>query len=182
MSISDDYGERYAPRSDIKGHMPFLRQTAEAYEHPVVIELGTRSGNSTVAFLAGMMHNGGELWSVDLDAAEVPAHWHDLPNWHFLQADDDSNEAMQWLPLRCDALFIDTVHSLTHTRRELEIYAPRVRPGGVILLHDTEWEDPAVQLDHPTGEVAQALTAFCEARGLRWENRPGSYGLGVVRL
>lgn len=180
MSITEEYESRLAEWSDIQGHMPFLRECAAKAQ--VVIELGTRSGQSTSAFLAGLADSGGELWSVDKDDAEVPAHWHDFPNWHFLRAGDDSNDAMQWLPLRCDVLFIDTDHTLNHMRRELELYVPRVRLGGLVLLHDTEWEDPAVQLDHPTGEVAQALTAFCEDRGLKWENRPGSYGLGVVRL
>ncbi len=175
-----EYEHRLASWSDIQGHMPFLRETAASYADPVIIELGTRSGQSTAAFLAGL--GGGCLWSVDTDQPDVPAHWHRLPQWHLLVADDVGPQARAWLPARCDVLFIDTSHEFRHTVTELFLYVPRVRPGGVALLHDTQWEYPSTDLGMPAGPVAGALDAYCEVTGLSWENRPGSYGLGVIRL
>lgn len=168
--------------SDIQGHMEFLRKTIAAYDKPVGIELGVRSGQSTAAQLAGIQDNGGELWSVDIDAPQVPSHWFDLPEWHFLQADDLSAEAQAWLPAQCDVLFIDTSHTVEQTLGELRVYVRRVRKGGVALLHDTEWEDPGTMLDAPGGWVTQALDAYCKETGLSWVNRTGSFGMGVIRL
>jgi len=160
--------------------MPFLRQTAQDYHEPVIIELGTRTGQSTSAFLAAIETYGGELWSVDIDEAQVPSHWRGLPYWHFLRADDLHPAAQAWLPQRCDILFIDTSHEYGHTLAELRIYAPRVLPGGVVLCHDTQFEPPGHDRGTPDGEVAQALDTYCKEAGLSWENRPGFYGLGTI--
>src|SRR6185437_1352771 len=123
-----------------QGHLAFLRETAAAYGRPVIAELGVRAGNSAACFLAAAEDSGGEVWSVDIMPAQVPPHWHDLDRWHFLQADDISGQAQEWLPAALDVLFIDTSHQYDHTLAELGLYVPRVRPGGIVLLHDTEWE------------------------------------------
>lgn len=174
-----EYEDRLAPWSDIRGHMPFLRETAAGYDCPVVIELGVRFGQSTACFLAGLTDNGGELWSVDIAEPQVPEHWRDFPNWHFLKADGRGGEAQRWLPGACDILFIDTDHTVEGTLSELRLYAPRVRKGGVVLLHDTELKSDT---EPDRCYVAEALGTFCAETGLAWENRPGSYGMGVLRL
>jgi predicted O-methyltransferase YrrM len=177
-----EYEHRLSFWSDIGGHMPFLRQTAESYAEPVIIELGVRSGQSMSAFLAGIQGNGGRLWSVDCDPPQVPAHWHDLPEWRFLQADDVGAQAREWLPQACDLLFIDTSHEFRHTVTELFLHVPRVKPGGIVLLHDTEWApDGDEQMAEPGGPVAEALDVYCAGTGLSWVNRAGSYGMGVLK-
>lgn len=169
--------------SDIQGHMPFLKETAESYDRPVIIELGVRSGQSTSALLAGIAGNGGELWSCDIDQPSVPEHWRDLPEWHLLVADDLSPEAQAWLPAQCDVLFIDTSHTVEQTLGELRAYVPRVKPGGIVLLHDTEWAPQGdEQLAEPGGPVAEALNTYCAETGRSWVNRAGSYGMGVLKV
>jgi cephalosporin hydroxylase len=194
VSIFEEFQARRAgPWCDIQGHMGFLYQ--EARNRRTLIELGVRTGNSTVALLASQYRlnvvdgypyqegdPAGSLWSVDVSPPEVPLHWHKLPHWFFRQGDDTSPEVRNWLPAKCDLLFIDTSHSYTHTMAELTLYVPRVIEGGIVLLHDTEWEYPNIQLDEPTGPVARALSDYCHAEGLYWSNRPGSYGMGVIRL
>lgn len=183
-----DYDDRLAAWSDIQGHMAFLRETVQRYEEPAVVELGVRSGNSTAALLAGVYDAAGQLWSVDIDEPAVPDSWHSLSRWRFLQADDTSPEAQEWLPGRCDVLFIDTSHEEKHTLEELRTYVPRVTPGGIVLMHDTEWLPPAKpkvppsMLSKPGGPVTAALDTFCAERGLHWINRSGSYGMAVIPL
>lgn len=168
--------------------MSFLRETAASYPEPAVIEAGVRTGNSTACFLAAALERDGQVWSVDIAPAQVPARWHDTPCWHFLQADDISEQAQAWLPGKCDVLFIDSSHQYGHTLAELALYVPRVRPGGVVLLHDTEWEqtgptpDHCRQLGEPGGAVTAALDEWTARTGMAWENRPGSYGLGIIRI
>lgn len=176
-----EYEARLEPWSDMQGHMPFLRDTAASYSRPVIIELGVRSGQSTACFLAAIQAGGGELWSVDVDPPQVPAHWHGLPEWHFLQADDVSAQAREWLPAQCDLLFIDTSHTYEQTMTELSVYVPRVRPGGMVLCHDTEWAHPGTMLDAPAGPVTAALDQWCGREGVTWANRHGSYGMGMIR-
>lgn len=182
-----EWERRRHVRSDMQGHMGFLRETAGSYARPVIAEFGVRSGNSTSCFLAAAGDRDGQVWSVDIAEPAVPAHWHDLESWHFLQADDISGEAQAWLPPELDVLFIDSSHQYGHTLAELRMYWPRVRAGGVVLLHDTEWEqtgatpDECRQLGEPGGAVTAALDAWCAETGLTWVNRHGSYGIGIIR-
>lgn len=188
MSVYEEYkSRRDGLWNDIQGHLEFLHTTALGYG--TLVELGVRSGNSTAALLAAKDHHAypnasvfGGLWSVDIEQPSVPSHWHELDHWHFLQADDTSPEAQDWLPEKFNLLFIDTSHDYLHTIAELALYVPRVESGGIVLLHDTEWEYPDIQLDEPDGPVARALTDYCEKEGLYWHNRPGCYGMGVIRL
>jgi len=168
---------------DIQGHLAFLYAQAEG--RAVIAELGVRGGNSTCAFLAAIETAGsGQLWSVDVASPGVPVSWHDLPYWHFLCADDTSQQAMDWLPPKLDLLFIDTSHGLDHTLAELTAYGPRVRSGGVILCHDTCWLPGDVETREPVGPVARALDVWCQAQPyeLSWSNRAGSFGLGVIEV
>jgi predicted O-methyltransferase YrrM len=169
--------------SDIRDHLDFIYDRARGRR--VIAELGVRNGHSTCALLAAIEVTGsGELWSVDVNPPQVPEIWRALPYWHFLQADDITPAARDWVPAGLDLLFIDTSHEQDHTLAELTAYAPRVRPGGIILAHDTCWIPGDTDLGVPVGPVARALDVWCQASpsGLTWENRPGSYGLGVIEV
>lgn len=161
------------PYNDIRDQMPVLY--AWARRAAKVIELGVRTGNSTSAFLAAL-EGRGELWSVDVNPPLVPDYWLDLPNWHFLQADDISAQALDFCPDRVDVLFIDTSHYYEHTMAELKMYVPKVRPGGVVLLHDT--------VPYPTdlGVGWPDVSAALNASGLDWYDHPGWPGLGVIEI
>lgn len=181
MSLAAQFIARTGTRSDIRGHLEFIH--AEALGRAVIAELGVRSGNSTCAILAAIGQAGlGELWSVDQDVPWVPRSWYQLPHWHFLQADDISGQARSWVPEQLDMLLIDTSHDQDHTLAELVAYGLRVREGGVILCHDTQWVPGDLELREPTGPVARALDVWCQAGGMAWENRAGSYGMGVIRI
>ena len=165
-----EYTTRCAQSSDISLHLPFLHDSAR---DATVIELGVRTGNSTAAFLAA----GADVWSVDTEGPAVPAEWHEDPRWQFLCGDDLSAEILAALPAKVDVVFIDTVHTYDHTLAELRAYAPR---ASLVLLHDTQWVDGR-DAGTPAGPVARALDDYCAETGLSWENRSGSYGLGVLR-
>ena len=167
--LVEQYRQRAAMDTDIRAQLPVLY--AWAHQAQVIIELGVRGGNSTCAFLAGIERSGsGQLWSVDIAAPEVPSEWYALPFWHLLVADDASSHAAAWCPGGADVLFIDTSHDYWHTRAELELYVRKVRPGGIVLLHDSDPEEwPG---------VSRALDGF----GMPWYDHPGWHGLGVIEV
>jgi predicted O-methyltransferase YrrM len=181
VTFREEYDHRRGQPSDITAHLPALHHAARGRRHG--LELGVRTGNSTTAFLAAIEADGGHLWSIDILAPDVPRHWHDSPLWSFLRADDLSRQARAWAPGSIDFLFIDTSHGYDHTLAELRAYAPRVSPGGMVLMHDTEFAPPDIDgADPRESGVGRALDAYCAETGLVWANTTGCYGLGIMRI
>ncbi len=181
MSVSDIYDQRCLLDSDIVGHMPRLYAEA-AIGNAQIIELGVRTGNSTSAFLAAVEQHGGHLWSVDIVQPDVPWEWLDHPSWTLTIADD--REVIEQMPDDVDVLFIDTSHFYNETLRELRSYVPKVRDGGVVLMHDTELTRS--RTGDPTYPVRAAIERFCKRhlkhRPFTLDYITGSCGLGVIRL
>src|SRR5262249_5428935 len=137
-TLRDGYLDRLARWSDIQEYLPFLHGQAAGRPGCRVLELGTRRGNSTLAFLAGGKESGGHVWSVDVNPVDRdPAGmlpWRAVPQWTFTRGDDMDSSVQSLLPAQADILFIDTSHEYGHTLAELRAYMPRVAPGGVALL------------------------------------------------
>lgn len=165
MAAREQYAYWLTHWSDVQTHLPTL------YEHARgnVLELGVRAGVSTAALLAGVSDHGGHVWSVDRDDCGPVFGNH--PHWTFIQA--DSLEA-EGVPETLDCLWIDTEHTETRTIAELRLWGARVKPSGVILLHDTD--------DGSTYPgVRNAIELYCAETGRTPEYHEGSYGLGVIR-
>lgn len=182
QSLASEYEVRRVQSSDIVDHLPRLH--AEASRPGVkVIELGVRSGNSTAAFLAAADACDGHVWSVDTDWASLPEEWYRSGRWSYVIGDDCDPTVVAGLPDGVDVVFIDTSHHYAHTLRELAVYVPKVRPGGVVLLHDTELDAPyAAPADDPVFPVAAAIRRYTGERGLTVEWVEGCYGLGVIHI
>jgi cephalosporin hydroxylase len=186
-SAHDGFADRLSRWSDIQEYLPLLYETARSRPGVRVLELGSRRGNSTLAFLAAAEEAGGHVWSNDItDVARDPAGmgpWSRVPSWTFVRGDDMDVTVQSLLPARCDVLFIDTSHEYLHTLAELRAYMPRVAEGGVALFHDTNligW--PGYAWDRDVPPVQAALDDWCAETGQSWENLPGEYGMGVIRL
>lgn len=178
LTLAEDYTARLGIPSDMRGHLPFLRETAAARDR--IVELGVRTGNSTCAFLTGLSGRSrgpGHLWSIDISPPDVPAHWRANPRWSFLQADDLSALALAWAPQVIDVLFIDTdPHSYDGALAELRAYGPRVAAGGVILMHDTH--------PHTAADPARALQEYARItpRAGKLTFVTDSHGLGILEM
>jgi len=189
MDLREEYARRAADKSDISLHLPVLFEAVATRQKPVVVELGTRSGNSTAALLAAAEQAGGQVWSVDNDPAVSPAvfPWGEHPAWHFTLGDSVSPEVLSVLPERIDVLFVDTSHTYEQTLAECHAWIPRIVAGGIALFHDTQYHpcynfQEDYDLGEPTGPVSRALNTYCKESGLTWENRSGSYGLGILAV
>ena len=186
-TLRDGLADRLSRWSDIREYLPFLYETAKAYDKVRVLELGSRKGNSTLAFLAAAEEAGGHVWSCDVTNAaldpEGMAPWRGVPQWTFTCGDDMDPAVQAALPAEVDVFFLDTSHEYDHTLAELRAYMPRVAPGGVALFHDTNiigW--PGYAWDSKTPPVQAALDDWCAETGQSWENLPGEYGMGLIRL
>lgn len=182
MNFLSQYNLRCSNWSDIVDHLPRLFEESQ-FPNVSVLELGVRSGNSTAAFLAAAEKNNGHVWSSDIFRPDVPDEWFESPYWTFVEGDD--LQVGDLLPAIVDVLFIDTSHAYRQTLAELNMYAKRVRAGGVIILHDTELEHPeASDAGDPAFPVAVALREWASSLPdepvIEWVS--GCYGLAVIAV
>lgn len=172
------YAEACTTPSDIHLHLPRMVQLVRELDAKHVIELGSRSGVSTIAWLHALQRTGGRLTSVDLDPAPlIGAH----DNWTHVQGDDTDPAVVSALE-PADIVFVDTSHLYDHTMQELAIYRWLVRPGGVICLHDTELPIPEGAPLRPLYPVRKAVTEFAAETGWQWTNHPECWGFAVIRV
>lgn len=149
---------------DTHEHLPFLYEVARGN----ILEIGVHCGISTTAFLAGLEAHGGHLWSIDTHPSCRYVHFgHPLWTFYCPWAGDVPNPD---LPL--DVLFIDGDHSKEYVEMDLVTWAPKVRPGGLILCHDAD------SASFPG--VAAAVRMYCDQHNLKHELRKGSNGLEVI--
>ena len=179
-TLAEQYAKVATTPSDIWLHLPKFVQLVLQSNATKVLELGTRTGVSTIAWLYALEQTGGHLWSVDIDAQPpIGQHQH----WTFVQGDDMDPAVQAQLPEPFDIVFIDTSHHYEHTLAELHRYRHMARPGGLILLHDTELPQPeGMPATDPTFPVKRAIETFIAATGWRWMNFPECWGLGVIEV
>jgi predicted O-methyltransferase YrrM len=173
------YQRRAATQSDLGHNLHVLFGAAAKYPACKIVEIGVNSGQSTTAFLAAAELVGGHVWSVDIDpdcrfAAEYAREGSRGP-WTFILGDSAQQATVDQTPDDADLLFIDSSHTYAQTRAELENYLPRIRPGGTVLMHDT---------DLPTQgeEVRAALDEILPGFGLTWRECGGENGLGLIQI
>lgn len=177
MSLAADYERVCSTPSDIVNHLPRLVALVEELSATDVIELGTRTGVSTIAFLYALQGRG-RLTSVDLDPRPAIGDW---PHWTFIQGDDLSNDVLDQLDA-ADIVFIDTSHFYEHTVAELDTYLRLVRPGGRIVCHDTQLRRPDGSPPRPLFPVRTAILEFVAKHDLDWHEHPDCWGLGVITI
>lgn len=175
MTLTAEYERVCATDSDIRNHLPRFVALCEELDATHVIELGTRSGVSTIAWLHGL-EGRGRLTSVDIDPAPLIG---EFDHWTFIQGNDlDVIDQLE----PADIVFIDTSHLYEHTCAELAAYLPLVKPGGRIVCHDTQLRRPEGSPPRPLFPVRTAIKEFVEREHLQWYEFTDCWGLGVIEI
>ena len=162
MTLESEYLRRCLTKSDINDHLPLLRELASVCDS--VVELGTRSGNSTVAFLAAQPK---KLRCIDLNFKLLDVdHLRPLvakkTRWSLV-----TGNTLKFNPAdipECDLLFIDTLHTYSQITHELT-FAPRVKRH--IAIHDVVlFGDRG---EHREPGITKAILEFLEStEGRNW--------------
>lgn len=129
------YMQAYYTQSDIQHHIGLLYSLAKGN----VLELGTRTGVSTAALLAGVEAHGGRVVSVDIDPA--CAGLFDHPLWAFWEGSSTDADMAQDIATYSgpfSLLLVDSEHTVEQVTTELAVWAPYMAPGGTICIHDPE--------------------------------------------
>ncbi len=138
-SITASMSGTNADDDDIGEHLPILSMLITEFKLKDILELGTRSGNSSLTLLAAAKANGGRVLSIDIQPCELArervASAGLADCWTFRHADDlgvpDSD-----IPEPIDLLFVDTRHTYNQLTAELKKYTPKLRQGSWIAIHD----------------------------------------------
>jgi cephalosporin hydroxylase len=128
-------------RSDISDHLVTLFLEAAEMQPSLIVELGVRSGESTLAFSQAADLFGSHLVGVDIqDCLKSYAG----PQRVFVKSDDVkfAQEFPEWskrqnIPATIDVLFIDTSHEYDHSVAEINSWFPLLSPHCKVLFHDT---------------------------------------------
>ena len=196
--------------SDISDHLPTIFADIVSARPSLVVELGTRGGESTKTILAAASHSDARVLSVDIDDCKGVAVADALKaRWEFIQDDDVAfgrDRFRGWCAQRgvapsIDVLFIDTSHLYEHTVAEIAEWERYVPPGGIVLFHDTNLRRTARTvgnklLDFGWDNERGVIRAIEEFLGQRYDenaffvdtrkgwlvrHHPNNYGLTLLR-
>ena len=164
--------------TDITDHIADLWQCVVRQDAQVVVETGTARGDSARIWAAALTLTGGKLWSIDKDS--LIGAWGDTfkrqyPQHTFLTGD---SATIPWdLPI--DILFLDSDHHYDHVLAELRHFAPWMRKGSTIFVHDSDHEagDAPGLYFSLGGNVVEAVQRFTRPHRLRWIHHPGQWGM-----
>lgn len=178
MTLAEQYQELCSTPSDIWTHLPRFVALVEELDAQHVIELGSRTGVSTVAWLYALQANGGHLTTVDLDPPPEIGVW---GHWRHIQGNDQDPDVVAGLE-PADIVFLDTDHTYPSTVAELGIYRWLIKPGGVFCGHDSElaWPEGAAYSDGPY-PVKRAVNEFVAANGYDVQWHTDCFGMFLIR-
>ena len=180
---------KYGPQ-DSDRHVLTCFSMAMQIHAKKILELGVRTGNTTLPFLCAAKELGGMVHSVDLDATTFQCPDDLRVYWKFFQSD-----AISWLEqqrnqgAKYDLIYIDDWHAYDHVRRELEIIDSMVTPSSIILLHDLMYSNaqPDYRSDPSTADAQWAgggpyrAVAELDTEIWEWATVPINHGLTVLR-
>lgn len=163
--------------TDIHQHLKTLYQLVVDLNAKLVLELGVNTAESTIALLEAVEKTDGQLISVDIQrlpqTRPMLEKYGLVGRWSF-HLMNDIQFGMEWPKDRkADLIFVDTSHEYEHTKREIEVFEPILRPGGIMVFHDTVTFHDGVQ--KPINEFLQSHP------GWPYENKTNCNGLGILR-
>ena len=181
--------------TQVRTEISALIDRLRALQPQVIVEVGTHKGGNSFLF-CNAVTSGQLVVGVDLcvQNGDKLVHFTRKGQRYYPLHGDSQTEAMKArvqakLGGRAvDFLFIDGDHSYKGVKADFELYAPLVRSGGIIALHD-------IVADHRTrygretgcyaGEVHQywqELKARYDCEDLIENPEQDGFGIGVVRV
>jgi hypothetical protein len=169
-------------------HLPFAYDLVQSLRPSLLVELGTYYGESYFGFCQAVEESGieCECYAVDTWKGDQHAGFYDDSVFEQVQAHHQAHyqrfsslicapfdEAVQRFEDDSIAvLHIDGLHTYDAVSHDFRLWFPKVRPGGVILLHDIVVKDHDFGVFRLWDELQQRFPTFAFHH---------SHGLGLLR-
>lgn len=177
MSVEGQYEAMVHQWTDVVNHLPRMVDLVVNLGAQHVLELGTRDGVSTRAWLMGLSVTGGRLTTVDLLPAP-PLESGQVPWTHIVGSDMDPDVVERLREAGpYSVVFIDTSHEFQHTMDEIATYWPMVAEGGCMCFHDLYLDETG---GTKPGPVLQAITDTL-LKDHAMVSYDDSHGFGIVK-
>ncbi len=136
------------------GHLHFAYDLVAALRPRLLVELGVDRGESYFAFCQSALENktGARCFGIDTWRGDQHAGGYDETTFEQVSAHNRENyegfstlirssfdEALgSFLPESIDVFHLDGLHTEAAVHHDLEAWLPKIRPGGLLLLHDVD--------------------------------------------
>jgi predicted O-methyltransferase YrrM len=132
--------ESYIPFTQLwKGEQAVLRQIAAAVPPGgTIVEIGTAEGGTALLMHRAAAQRGVRIYTVDI-APSPRAREHLRDTGVAMLAQPSAEAARCWRQIAgqpIDMLFIDGSHQLADVVSDFTLWAPHLRPGGLVVFHD----------------------------------------------
>jgi Methyltransferase domain len=172
-------------------HLYFAYDLVALLRPATMVELGTDQGESYFAFCQSALENktGSRCFAIDTWRGDEQAGQYDETTFRQVDAHNRAHYAELSTLMRCtfddalrnfhnasiDLFHLDGLHSETAVRHDLENWLPKLRPGGVLLLHDVLVRNRDFGVWKVWKELSERgrCWTFAEGPGLGlWQARP----------
>jgi predicted O-methyltransferase YrrM len=191
LAETDKYCDAFFHAFQVPEELARLLEEVRALNPQAVLEIGTHRGG-TLYLWARLARPDAILISIDLPGGKFGGGYssfrapiyrkfaQERQKLHLLRADSHSpatlEEARRLLSGRAlDLLFIDGDHTFEGAKKDWEMYAPLVRPGGLVVFHDVagNYEDTQVKAFWDSIKTGYVYREYMV-------HPNGLYGIGVL--
>lgn len=124
--------------NDLGKNIIEFENVVSSFSNSIFIDLGVRTGVSSLMMLNYANEKNNEVYGVDVDFSLTDRHV--LVNTrHKRLFGDSSSIGKIWNKGEISVLFVDTIHAYEQVMCELRYWYCHVKEGGWIIFHDTEW-------------------------------------------